>query len=277
DQNNLPNFDSAPMDFTYAQMFTENQFSGNDRFSDANQVTLALTSRFIEGATGNERLRMTLAERIYLQSPKLIPVTTSTSDMIASVGGALTNKVSFDSYIQYDPRSWKTQFISMYAHYHPAFGKLLNLGYLYNRTILPLSSYAYGTPNTYALTNVLPAAVLAQGYALNQVDIRPMAIDGEVAWRGQMELFPCQQAASRGHGWSGIRFRLLGIAHRHEAFRHRVPGNRQRIFRTARTRRFGQDRIRSNRSAQDEHSRFHEDQYPARLRLILPFSPRPRR
>ncbi len=171
DQNNLPNFDSAPMDFTYAQMFTENQFSGNDRFSDANQVTLALTSRFIEEMTGEERLRMTLAERIYLQSPQLIPVTTSTSDMIASLGGALTDKVSFDSYVQFDPRNWQTQFISMYAHYHPAFGELLNLGYLYNRTILPLSSYAYGTPNTYALTNTLPAAVLAQGYALNQVDI----------------------------------------------------------------------------------------------------------
>ena len=170
-QNNLPNFDSAPMDFTYAQMFTENQFSGSDRFSDANQVTLAMTSRFIEEKTGDERLRMTIAQRIYLQSPKLIPVTTSTSDIIASIGGALTKKVSFDSYVQYDPRNWKTQFISMYAHYQPEFGKLLNLGYLYNRTILPLSAYAYGTPNAIALTNVLPAAVEAQGYALNQVDI----------------------------------------------------------------------------------------------------------
>ena len=170
-QNNLPNFDSAPMDFNYAQMFTENQFSGNDRFSDANQLTLALTTRYIEEKTGDERLRMTIAQRIYLQSPQLIPVTTSTSDIIATIGGAISQKVSVDSYLQYNPGNWQAQFISLYAHYQPEFGKLLNLGYLYNRTILPLSSYAYGTPNTLALTNALPAAVLAQGYALNQVDL----------------------------------------------------------------------------------------------------------
>ena len=171
DQNNLPNFDSAPMDFTYAQMFTENQFSGNDRFSDANQMTFALTSRFIDQITGDERLRATIAQRVYLQSPRLIPVTTSTSDVIAAVGGAVTKHLSFDSYFQYDPRNWKTQFASMYAHYAPETGKLINLGYLFNRTILPLSSYAYGNPTATALTNVLPAAVVAQGYALNQVDL----------------------------------------------------------------------------------------------------------
>lgn len=170
-QNNLPNFDSAPMDFTYAQMFTENQFSGNDRFSDANQMTLALTSRFIDEKTGDERLRATIAQRLYLQSPQLIPVTTSTSDVIAALGGSVTKKLSFDSYFQYDPRNWQTQFVSMYAHYAPETGKLINLGYLYNRTILPLSSYAYGNPTASALTNVLPAAVVAQGYALNQVDL----------------------------------------------------------------------------------------------------------
>ena len=170
-QNNLPNFDSAPMDFTYAQMFTENQFSGNDRFSDANQLTLAMTSRFIEENTGDERLRMTLAQRFYLQSPQMIPVTTSTSDVIASVGGAVSKDLSLDSYVQVTPGAWQTQFVSFYAHYSPEIGKLLNLGYLFNRTVLPLSYYAYGVSNAPALTTALPAAVAAQGFALNQVDI----------------------------------------------------------------------------------------------------------
>jgi LPS-assembly protein len=170
-QNYLPNFDSAPMDFTYAQMFTENQFSGNDRFSDANQLTLAVTSRFIDQKTGDERLRMTLGQRLYLQSPQLIPVTTSTSDVIASLGGSLSKTISLDSYFEYNPSNWKTQFASMYIHYAPEIGKLINLGYLYNGTILPLSLYAYGNPATAALTSVLPAAIQAQGYALNQVDL----------------------------------------------------------------------------------------------------------
>ncbi len=170
-QNNLPIFDSAPLDFTYAQLFTENQFIGNDRFSDANEVTLALTSRFIQEDTGEERLRMSIAQRVYLQSPQLIPVTTSTSDVIASVGGAVNKTLSLDSSLQYTPNTSQVQFISMYAHYQPEFGKLLNFGYLYNRTILPLSTTVYGVSYAAALVNTLPAAVLAQGYALNQFDV----------------------------------------------------------------------------------------------------------
>lgn len=135
-QNNLPNFDSAPMDFNFGQLFTENQFSGNDRVSDANQVTFALTSRFIGEKTGEERLRMSLAQRIYIQSPKLIPVTTSKSDIIATIGGVVTSKLRFDSYFQYDPNQSKTRFINLYAHYQPEIGKVLNLGYLYNRSVI---------------------------------------------------------------------------------------------------------------------------------------------
>lgn len=170
-QDNLPNFDSAPMTFSYAQMFTENQFSGNDRFSDANEVTFAMTSRFIQKDTGEERLRMTVAQRFYLQSPKLVPVTTATSDVLASVGGRVSKALRFDSYVQYNPRLNQAQFISMYAHYQPEIGKLLNLGYLYNRTILPLTTAAYGISYASAVTNAVPGALLAQGYALNQVDV----------------------------------------------------------------------------------------------------------
>ena len=39
DQSRLPNFESGLQDISFATMFTENQFSGNDRINDANQVT----------------------------------------------------------------------------------------------------------------------------------------------------------------------------------------------------------------------------------------------
>ena len=52
DQSLLPNFDSAKTDFSFAQMLTENRFSGSDRINDANQVSFALTSRLIEPGTG---------------------------------------------------------------------------------------------------------------------------------------------------------------------------------------------------------------------------------
>ena len=64
-QDNLPNFDSALADLNYAQLFTENIFSGSDRISNANQLTAALTTRILDAETGAERLRAAIAQRYY--------------------------------------------------------------------------------------------------------------------------------------------------------------------------------------------------------------------
>src|SRR5690606_11420421 len=64
DQSQFPNFDTALADFNYTQVFRENRYSGNDRVSDANQLTAALSSRFIE-ASGVERMNVALAQRFY--------------------------------------------------------------------------------------------------------------------------------------------------------------------------------------------------------------------
>ena len=44
-QSQIPLFDTAVADFNYAQIFSENMFSGGDRINDANQLTAAVTSR----------------------------------------------------------------------------------------------------------------------------------------------------------------------------------------------------------------------------------------
>src|SRR5260221_11297309 len=44
DQNQIPLFDTAIADFTYAQIFSENMFSGGDSITDARQLTGASTS-----------------------------------------------------------------------------------------------------------------------------------------------------------------------------------------------------------------------------------------
>jgi LPS-assembly protein len=71
DQNQLPNFDSAQGDFNFVQMFTENRYLGSDRIGDANQVTLALTSRLLQQDTGEERLRVAIGERFSTYTPQV--------------------------------------------------------------------------------------------------------------------------------------------------------------------------------------------------------------
>ena len=59
DQNDLPLFDTADLTFGAEQLFRDNRFSGIDRIGDANQLTVALTSRAITRDDGTELLRFT--------------------------------------------------------------------------------------------------------------------------------------------------------------------------------------------------------------------------
>ena len=62
DQDHLPLFDAKDLTFSYLQLFRENRFSGLDRIGDANQLSMGLTTRFIDGASGREHLRASLGQ-----------------------------------------------------------------------------------------------------------------------------------------------------------------------------------------------------------------------
>ena len=134
-QDNLPNFDSAPAVFSFMQMFTENRFIGNDRIGDADQVTAAITSRLLDGDTGNERLRVAVGERFSQIKPRVIlgttTATTNQSDVLLSVAGRVTNTFSIDSLWQYNPNADQTEMYAATARYRPEAGKVINLGYRY--------------------------------------------------------------------------------------------------------------------------------------------------
>jgi LPS-assembly protein len=135
-QDDFPLFDTAETGFSYAQLFTENRYIGGDRVSDANQVTAALVSRFIE-ADGAERLRMAIAQRFYFSEPRVGRVSggpgTGRSDLLLAASGRIINNWNFDSSVQYDATGK-----SVYAQNHgvrwiPGPLKVLNAEYRYVR------------------------------------------------------------------------------------------------------------------------------------------------
>lgn len=65
DQSETPVFDSAELSFNFANLFRRNRFTGRDRIGDANQVTTALTSRFLSTRTGQEMLRLSVGRILY--------------------------------------------------------------------------------------------------------------------------------------------------------------------------------------------------------------------
>ncbi|WP_296895437.1 LPS-assembly protein LptD [Thiobacillus sp.] len=134
DQSNIPVFDTALLDFSYAQMFTENQFIGGDRVNDANQLTVAVTSRFTEATSGLERLQVTLGQRYYFGTqqvtlPGIAPRSSNATDLLAAISGQVTRNWRIDTAWQFDTQNGTTIRQNLGASYRPSPGRVLNLGY----------------------------------------------------------------------------------------------------------------------------------------------------
>lgn len=144
DQSNLPVFDSALSDLSLSSLFAENQFTGNDRINDANQLSLAITSRFIDSKTGIQRLAATIGQRFYFSDqrvtlPNTKPRTENSSDIITAVTARLLNHWNLDAAWQYNTGSSLTNKSNIGARYTPEPGKVLNLSYRYTRDVTGLA------------------------------------------------------------------------------------------------------------------------------------------
>ena len=73
DQQDLPTFDTAPLTFSFSQLFHTNRFTGADRQADANQLTLALTTRNLQGRTGRERWSFAVGQIVYFDDLEVQP------------------------------------------------------------------------------------------------------------------------------------------------------------------------------------------------------------
>ena len=142
DQSGIKDFDTDLADFNFAQIFSENQFSGWDRINNANQLTAALTSRLIEPTSGNEIMRAMIGQRFYFTKNKVAldsATTTSDSDkwdrsdFLAAFSGQILPRVYADTAVQFDLSDRRTERFSAGLRFQPEPGKLLNAAYRYNR------------------------------------------------------------------------------------------------------------------------------------------------
>lgn len=67
-QNGIPTFDTAYYEFTTSQLFRINRFSSIDRIGDANQLSLALTTRYYDKVLGDQRFNATLGQIYYFSN-----------------------------------------------------------------------------------------------------------------------------------------------------------------------------------------------------------------
>ena len=174
-QDTLPVFDSALPDFSFYNLFRENRFIGGDRVGDADQATLALTSRVLDETTGVERLRVSLGEVFYFNDRRVnLPagsIEPGHSNTVGELQAMLAPAWYLRGGLEWDNAQRATARGSAYLHYRPAKDKILNLGYRYGRDQqeqIDISGHwplAAGWTAQARWNYSLPDALLLQAYA----------------------------------------------------------------------------------------------------------------
>lgn len=142
DQTNIPLFDTTAYDTNFYSLFRENRYTGIDRIQDANQITLAGTSRFIDSRTGLEPARLSLGQIIYFQDRSVDldylydtrHPTTSTSNFIGELSGQISRDLSYSTGAQWDPEENGFSRTQTGLRYRNDANEILDVGYRYRRT-----------------------------------------------------------------------------------------------------------------------------------------------
>ena len=138
DQSDLPIFDSQELGFSWGQLFRSNRFAGADRQSDANQATVAMTTRLFEEDSGRERLSASLGQIRYfreqrVQMPGVAAVDRSGSAYVADAELMLDDRWSVGLSQQWDPHREVSDLSTLRAQYRWSDAGVVNFAYRFRR------------------------------------------------------------------------------------------------------------------------------------------------
>jgi LPS-assembly protein len=143
EQSDQPDFDSAELTFNYNQLFRDTRFSGRDRLDDANQVSIGLTTRFLDARSGEEYFNASIGQ-IYYFTNRRVRLNASdpeldrpNSELAGEFNFYPNERLSMRSNLQYDPSSGKMNAGNFLASYTREDRAVFNVGYTYRRPRLP--------------------------------------------------------------------------------------------------------------------------------------------
>jgi LPS-assembly protein len=139
EQDGIPAFDTNQLTFSWGQLFRDNRYTGADRQTDANQITVALTTRLIGEADGRERLTASLGQIKYFDDTRVVlpgeePVERGKSAWVAETTITPSDRWSISAAYQWDPKYRGSDLASLRARYLVGEAGIINLGYRYRRS-----------------------------------------------------------------------------------------------------------------------------------------------
>jgi LPS-assembly protein len=138
DQADLPVFDTDLPDLNLIELFRTNRYVGADRLSDANQVSMGVTTRLVETGTGRQFLSATFGQTYYFDTPRVtLPgesaATGSTSDLVAQLALTAYKDWNVNLGYQWSPQSPHTEKSEVALQYRPSGDRVVNVGYRFRR------------------------------------------------------------------------------------------------------------------------------------------------
>jgi LPS-assembly protein len=136
DQSQLPLFDTDEPDLNWVELFRTNRYAGLDRISDANQISIGVTTQVYSSSSGARILSTTIGQVINFQTPRVRlpdepPDAGNASDLIAQIELTAYHNWSLSSGLQWNPYANRTERADIRLQYQPAPRSVLNLGYRY--------------------------------------------------------------------------------------------------------------------------------------------------
>lgn len=141
DQSDQPDFDSAELTFTYNQLFRETRFSGRDRIDDANQLSVGVTTRFIDDEDGREEFNASIGQIFYFRDREVRlsdddpPLETGGSEVAGELTFYPNKRLSLRTSLVWDPYSGRMNSGNFQTSYTRDDGSIYNIGYSYRRPL----------------------------------------------------------------------------------------------------------------------------------------------
>ncbi len=200
DQTDIPVFDTQEVPFSFSELFRSNRFVGADRQMDANNLSLALTTRFLENETGTERLSASIGQIRYFDEQQVqLPGRPETdyggSTYAGEVDLHLSDRWRLVLNQLWNPNSERTDLSTFTVQNRFGSNGIVNLSYRYRRDFLEQIDLSTAIPLTptwrliarenYALNNPGASAVDPHGTGARSLE-RFIGIEHDtccLAWR----------------------------------------------------------------------------------------------
>ncbi len=143
DQSQLPVVDTGEPNLNMSYMFRDNRYNGIDRIGDNNRLTVAVTSRLLQRASGREFVSASVGEMVFFSNRRVTlpgepPLTDRVSNLVAQASASFTDSLTGYGDLIWDHNTHKLDKGAIQLRYARDSSHMINVSYRYRNQPIAL-------------------------------------------------------------------------------------------------------------------------------------------